>query len=282
MDISPGPGWDRLIRILRVEQGIVILLGETDSGKTTLARCLVESLVESPLPVALIDSDVGQSGIGLPGTISIKVFRRDNDLADFGCERMTFLGFTNPAKVIPLMVAMTRHMTAIGRRRAGIGVVDTTGLISGEFGKALKIAKIRAIRPAHVVAVQRGNELEHILSLVRDARIHRLQVSPAAKKRSAAARRAYRKRKLQEYFKAWEQSKLILDIATVKLICRGLVFPVGEKEMSNGAIIGLNHDNNTLALGVVEGTDGPLVLLRTPLRSLRGINRVVYGDMTMS
>lgn len=282
MDISPEPGWDRLIRFLRVEQGIVMLLGETDSGKTTLARYIVESLIERHLPVALVDSDVGQSAICLPGTISVKVFRYDKDLSDFGCERMTFLGFTNPAKVIPLMVDMTRYMTLIGRRRAGVGVVDTTGLVTGKLGKVLKIAKIRAIRPKHVVAIQKENELEEILSLIREARIHRLRVSSAAKRRSAAARRAYRKRKLQDYFRAGSQCERIFDSKDVQFLYRGRPFVLGEKEMPDWAIIGLNHDNNTLALGVIKGIEGPSVLLQAPLRSLRGINRVVSGDMTMA
>ena len=119
MEILPEPGWDRLLSVLRVRQGTALLLGGTDSGKTTLARYIVESLVARRLRTALIDADVGQSGIGLPGTISMKVFRDQEDLGDFSSERMTFLGFANPSKVIPLMVAMTRRMTDIGRTGEG-------------------------------------------------------------------------------------------------------------------------------------------------------------------
>lgn len=282
MDISSEPVWDSLIRFLSVEQGTVMLLGETDSGKTTLARYLVESLIRMNQPVALIDSDVGQSGIGLPGTISMKVFQREKDLGDFGYERMTFLGFTNPAKSISLMVDKTRQMTAIGRRRAGIVVLDTTGLVSGEFGKALKTAKIRAIRPAHVVAIQRRYELEQILSLIEDARIYRMKVSPAAKRRSAAARRAYRRKKLQEYFTARGQCERILDAKAVMFLYHGRMIPFGEKETADGAILGLNRYNITIALGIAAGVEGSSILLRSPLKSLRGINRLVYSDMTMS
>jgi polynucleotide 5'-hydroxyl-kinase GRC3/NOL9 len=156
MKILPEPGWDSLLSVLRVQQGTVLLLGATDSGKTTLARYIVESLVARHLPTALIDADIGQSGIGLPGCISMKTFYDQRDLRDFSSERMTFLGFTNPSKVFQLIIAMTKHMTDIGRRRAEIAVVDTTGLISGGLGKALKTAKIRAIRPAHIVAPERG------------------------------------------------------------------------------------------------------------------------------
>lgn len=282
MEILPEPGWERLPGLLRSEKGTVMLLGATDSGKTTLARYLVEALVKRRMRTALIDADIGQSGIGLPGTISMKVFRGKRDLADFLFDRMTFLGFTNPAKVIPRMVAMTGYMTEMGRRHAGIAVVDTTGLVSGETGKALKIAKIRAIRPAHVVAIQRGDELEHILSRIRDVRIFRLKVSPAAKKRSASFRSEYRKRRLREYFGAREQFERILDAEAAQFFYRGKAFRLEGKDMLRGAIIGLNRNNITVALGVVGRVEGTAVILRSPLRSLKRINRVVCGDMTMS
>ncbi len=282
MDISPEPEWDKLIRLLRLEQGVVMLLGETDSGKTTLARYLVESLVKMHQPVALVDSDVGQSGIGLPGTISMKVFQSEKDLEDFGYERMIFLGFTSPAKMISLMIDKTRQMTTIARRRACIAVLDTTGLVSGELGKALKVAKIRAIRPAHVVAIQRRDELKHILSLIEDARIYRLKTSPETRRRSLAARRAYRRKRLQEYFRAREQHERIIDTSAVRFLYRGRMVPFGEEEMVDGAVVGLNRYNSTIALGVVEGVEGSSIFLRSPLRLLRGINEVVYGDITMS
>lgn len=281
MEILPEPGWQRLLVRLWLEQGTIMLLGATDSGKTTFARYLVDALAKKLLTTALIDSDIGQSGIGLPGTITMKVFRDAGDLGDFRFERMTFLGFTNPSKVIPLMVAMTRRMTDIGRRRAGIAVVDTTGLISGELGKALKIAKIGAIRPRHVVAIQRGDELEHILSLIRDTKIHRLRASAAAKKRSPSTRRAYRKRKLQEYFRAREQYEHTLDVQAVQFFCRGRQVRPGEKEISHGALIGLNRNSDTVGLGIAERIEEAALIIRTPLKSLRGIDRVVFGEMTM-
>ena len=160
--------------------------------------------------------------------------------------------------------------------------MDTTGLISHELGKALKTAKIRAVRPEHIVAIQRGNELEHILSLVEDARIHRLKASCAAKKRSASSRGAYRQRKLEEYFREQEQFEHILETSAMPFYYRGRLFCHGEREIPRGAIIGLNRNDNTVALGIIEAVAKTTVFFRSPLRALKGINRVVCGDMTMT
>jgi len=281
MEILPEPGWDRLLSVMRRRRGTVLLLGATDSGKTTLARYIVESLVTRRFRTALIDADIGQSGIGLPGTISMKAFRDQRDLGDFCSERMSFLGFTNPSRVIPLMVAMTGRMTRIGRRHAGIAVVDTTGLISGGLGKMLKMAKISAISPAHIVAIQREDELEHILSLVGDAMIHRLKVSSAAKKRSASSRRGYRTMRLEEYFGKRQLSEHVLDSSAMPFFYRGRPLQHGDREMTKGTIIGLNRNNDTIALGIIQSVAGRAVLFRSPLGSLKEINRVVCGDMMM-
>lgn len=281
MKILPEPGWNRLLCALKAQQGTVMLLGSTDSGKTTLARYIVESLVSGHLRTALVDADIGQSAIGLPGTISMKTFCDQEDIGDFSSELMTFLGFTNPSKIIPLIVAMTKRMTNIVRRRAGIVVVDTTGLVSGEPGKALKTAKIRAIRPAHIVAIQREDELEHILSLLGKVRIHRLPASRTARKRSASSRRAYRERKLDEYFMKQKQFEQILDISAMPFYYRGLPFRPGGNEMPQRAIIGLNRNDETIALGIIESVVATTVFFRSSLRSLKGINRVVCGEMTM-
>ena len=195
---------------------------------------------------------------------------------------MTFLGFTNPSKVFQLIVAMTKQMTDIGRRRAEIAVVDTTGLISGGLGKALKTAKIKAIKPTHIVAIQRGDELEHILPLVGDARIHRLKASCAVKKRSASSRRIYRKSKFEEYFSERGMFEHILETSAMPFYYRGRLFCHGEREITQGAIIGLNRNDNTIALGIIESVAETAVFFRSPLRSLKGINRVVCGDMTMT
>jgi polynucleotide 5'-hydroxyl-kinase GRC3/NOL9 len=265
-----------------MQRGTVLLLGATDSGKTTLARYIVESLFARRLPTSLIDADIGQSSIGLPGTISLKTFCDQGDLLDFSSERMTFLGFANPSKVVPLMVAMTKRMTDIGRGRAEITLVDTTGLISSELGKALKTAKIKAIKPTHIVAIQRGDELEHILPLAGDARIHRLKASCAAKKRSASSRRAYRKRRLEEYFCERGEFEHVLDTSAIPFFYRGSLFRHGDREIPQRAIIGLNRNDDTVALGIIVAVAETTVFFMSPLGSLKGINRVVCGDMTMT
>ncbi len=133
MRIVPELQWEKIIDELIGHKGTAMLLGTTDSGKSTLAKYLIKRLVSENIAVSLVDSDVGQSSLGLPGTISIKTFHNEKDIEDFRFEKMHFVGATNPATKISLMINGTKKMADICRKRSEITIIDTTGLIAGEL-----------------------------------------------------------------------------------------------------------------------------------------------------
>lgn len=281
MHIIPEPEWESLLNTLIRDRGTALLLGETDSGKSTLAKYLIGRLLKENIKTALIDSDIGQSSLGLPGTISLKIFCNQDDFKDFRFERMSFIGSTNPAKKIHLMIDVTTRMASISRKQSDIVFIDTTGLISGELGKALKIGKIRAIRPEHIIAVQRDNELEHIISLIKESRIHRLTASRMAKVRSREFRIRYRKRRFDEYFAATDLIEYQLNTNSVECIYNNSQFNLIDRDFDCGTLIGLNHDEDTVALGIFIEIRGNSIFFRTPIRSITGINRVIFGDIVL-
>ena len=274
----PGPGWDDILNALLTSRGAAMIIGETDSGKSSLARYLLERLVAEKVRVSLVDSDIGQSALGLPGTISMKIFRGEDDLEGFSFEKMSFVGTASPAKNITSMIKVTKSMTDLCRKSSEIVLVDTTGLVSGSAGRALKIGKIRAVGPEHVIAVERGDELGHILSLIENTNLHKLRASGMAKTRSSSERFHYRRDKLSDYFSRG-CADLLLNKDEVKFSCS--LGPAGLKDCgtSEGALVGLNHKGDTLALGVVTEITPGSVSFRAPVKSLKDIDEVVFGDM---
>ena len=61
------PAWQRLD--LASLQGTIMVLGGTDTGKSTFARYLFLELCRLGRRVAYLDGDVGQSTLGLPATM---------------------------------------------------------------------------------------------------------------------------------------------------------------------------------------------------------------------
>jgi polynucleotide 5'-hydroxyl-kinase GRC3/NOL9 len=281
MEILAEPEWEGLLSELKKHSGTVLLLGATDSGKSTLVKYLARRLVAEKIRVSVIDSDVGQSSLGLPGTISMKVFSREKDVEQYTFQKMSFVGTTNPAKRIPLMIEMTKKMVDAGREKGDIILVDTTGLISGEIGRTLKIGKIRAIEPEDVIALQRHNELEHILRLIQHSVIHRVCVSIAAKCRDRENRMRYRQKKFLDYFDEKGISEFVLYQHDARFFDKGKSISLKSGDFKPRTIIGLNHDDDTMALGVLVQITPESVTFKCPIHSLKGINQVLFSEISL-
>ncbi len=281
MEIHPEPAWEGLLEILKKQKCTALLIGTTDSGKSTLARYLIKKLTGEHFKVSLVDADIGQSILGLPGTISTKVFTNEKETENFIYERMFFVGSTNPAKKISLMIDGSKKMVAISREKSDITFVDTTGLISGEIGRALKIGKIRAIRPEHIIALQRHDEVEHILNLAEDIHIHRITPSHMAKMRDRVNRVRSRKKRCFDYFSKTKVSEFILIQNDVGFFYNGKTISLIDTCFKDGTIIGLNYNDDTRALGVIVESNRNSIIFKSPIKSLKGINRVLFGDITI-
>jgi len=280
MEIIPGPEWEILFNRLTEHKGISVIIGSTDSGKSTLVRYFANRFISGNIKVCLVDSDVGQSSLGLPGTISMKLFVSEKDLEDFKYEKMSFVGTLNPAKDIASIIKQTNRLSHLCREESHTTLVDTSGLIFGESGKALKSAKIRSLKPQHVIAIQRREELEDILKGIEGPEIHRIRASGAARTRSVITRTQYRKKKLDDYFGKAHSSDFLLQANEVRLLYRDRAFRPEEGLFKRGTLIGLNHEEDTIALGILEEITDTSVTFRSPVRSIRKINRVLFGDIT--
>jgi polynucleotide 5'-hydroxyl-kinase GRC3/NOL9 len=281
VEVIPESGWESLWRGLLAKRGVTMLMGTTDSGKSTLARFLLKGLLAGGIRVSVVDSDVGQSSLGVPGTISMKVFRSMSEEENFMCEKMFFVGTVNPARRAPLVLHGTGRLTDVCRRKADQTLIDTCGLVGGEMGKALKLKKIKTVRPDLVMALQRGDELEHILREVRHVPLWRVKVSSMARVRSRGERRRYRRERLSAYFEGAGEHRYIFDVKGLSFFDGTVPLFPGEDRFGPGTIIGVNRGEDTVALGIVDEITSGRIVFRTPVRQLRKIDRIIFGDATL-
>ena len=280
MLIVPPPAWEELLQRLLVLRGTVLFIGRSDSGKSTLVRYLLRELAATGLPVALVDADVGQSRLGLPGTVSRRTFHAPPVPHEMRWDDLSFLGSVTPVPILTLLAAETGRLVQRTRQDAAVTLVDTTGLVDGELGRALKLAKIRAAAPQLVVAVAAGEELEPILSCLDADLTIRLAPSPLVKRRSAEVRSRYRHARLAAHFHGAREHVL----ATRRLLFMHHGAPVHPlfSTPAIGTVVGLDHGAQTRALGVVTEADAGSLVVLSPLTSVRGIDRVVLGDFSFS
>ena len=198
------PEWE--VAVQRAARApVTMVIGESDTGKTTLVTALANALLAAGASVGVVDADLGQSEIGPPTTIGLgRVARPLARLGDAEPLALHFVGVTSPAGNILGTLVGTHRM--LGRAR-GLAcervVVDTSGLVSGDLGRTLKQAKIELLDPDLVISIERAGECEPIvrayLATGRPA-VLRLPATSTARRRTADERRRYRMERLQAYF----------------------------------------------------------------------------------
>ena len=267
LSLVADPAWTAALARVR-DARVVLVLGESDSGKTSFTTYLAGALVAAGHSVAVVDADLGQSVIGPPTTVGLGELRAPvARLGDAGLRGLAFVGATSPIAHVRPTVAATGRMTEQARR---LGVehilVDTSGLVQREIGRLLKQQKIDRVAPDLVLCLQRDGECEHILHAYAAGApaVLRLAVASAVRQRSADERRRRRESAFATYFADARQVEL--DLGRVVL---------GEPRRPGDAfddiqdvVAGLDGAaGETLGLGVVRAVDlaRRAIVLETPV-----------------
>ena len=236
---------------------VTLVIGANDTGKSTLVARLAGALAERGAAVAVVDADLGQSDVGPPTTVGLGRVRGPlQRLADAELVGLEFLGVTSPAICLRETADATARLVqrALGGRAAHV-LVDTSGLVEGRFGEALKRLKIERVAPDVLLVLQRKDECEPILRALPASAgpaVVRLPAAPTAR-RTPTARRHAREQALQAHLAG--AAPVTLDLARVTarpaLPRRGLTVIDAA-----GALVGLDDaDGRTLGLGWISAID---------------------------
>jgi polynucleotide 5'-hydroxyl-kinase GRC3/NOL9 len=184
-----------------------MLLGASDTGKTTFLTWLAMTLQAQGHRVAIVDADVGQSSLGPPTTVGLGVVDRPfQNLQELPPVALYFVGSTTPrGHFVPMIVGTRRMVDRAQALAVDRLIVDTCGFIGAEGGQILKQAQIALVRPDVVVCFQRRRECENILAAYRSRqrpRILRFYPSHVCRHRDVGERRLNREQALRRYFAA--------------------------------------------------------------------------------
>ncbi len=277
LDIPPA--WDKIN--LREAHGTLMVIGATDTGKSTFAQYLYRRLCAEPgRRVAYLDGDPGQSRLGPPTTMTLAFGQSGDDVfPPAGQHWRRFIQAISPrGHMLPLLVGAARLTQTSRDAGADVLVYDTSGWVGATDGGAnLKHAKIELLQPTVVFAIQRDQELVPVLSPLqhsRTVRVVELRPSSAAQRRDVAARQAHRASQFARYLNSARSWTVDWE--------RLAVFP--SPRFAFNQLVALEDDAGfTLALGLVELADlkAKRVTLRAPLASLERVQALRLGDVTL-
>ncbi len=148
--------------------GVTMLIGGLDTGKTTVAVDAVNHALASGHTPVLVDADIGISSVGPPACVGIRVFESPDDLETMHVpDGLHFVGSITAAKLVLQQVVATAVMVERARNLGDVIIVDTTAVASGVSGETLKYHKVELCRPDRVIALQRGEEMEPVVGMLR-------------------------------------------------------------------------------------------------------------------
>jgi polynucleotide 5'-kinase involved in rRNA processing len=264
MPVPPSGDWRAVLDEVG-DARVIVVIGASDAGKTTLVTRLAGELASRGGPLAVVDADVGQSEIGPPTTVGLgRVTGPLDRLSDATLVALQFVGVSSPARDIRGVVDATRRM-AERARAEGLDrvLVDTSGLVAGWPGRLLKERKIAAVDPDLLLVLERADECAPIVSRYAGAprpRVVRVAAGGRPRSRSPSLRRAHRMAALDRY---------LAGAGAVTIPRSGVVVhtPAGAAvEACTDALCGLDDGRgDTLALGVLAAASGATLRILAPL-----------------
>ncbi len=149
-------------------EGVVMVIGDAETGKTTLARMLLRDAVEHGRTVAYVDGDVAAATVGPVGCVGLKTVSTLDDFESLEVpDELRFVGAVEPnGVVLPHVVAVTA-LIDIAKEKADLVICDTTGVVTGVVGQTLKYHLVELAQPALVIAIRRGAELDPVIGMLR-------------------------------------------------------------------------------------------------------------------
>lgn len=209
---------------------IAIVIGNTDTGKSTLIKRIAERV-----EVSIIDADIGQSDIGPPTVVSLGEDRNGRYYMIDGY----FCGSTTPSgHFLQLMAGMAR-MVWLAKRSPVL--INTIGLATGDIGRSLNTEVINALKPDLIIGISEGDELAYLNAFrSTGALVVHLPVSPYVKKKTASERTQNRQMAFAEHFQNASSKTFSFGQFAVE---RSLLFNGTKKD-----ITGTMHDILYLAV----------------------------------
>ncbi len=292
MEISYPKEWFELLDVLEEGKGIAILLGATDTGKSTLAQFLISHLCRRGLKLGLVDADIGQSFLGPPATIGLSVFKSHPDWeVILSTPEIFFVGSMTPEGHFAIhLKGVKRMVDKISSYGPDVILVDTTGFVLGEGGRELKSRKIDLILPRFILALQKDDELEPILEPYKEHplyKIYRLPLSEQVRPKSMEERRINRTNKFRDYFKYSTVQELAIEGVQIEgevLDPDGAPLPLDWALKMNSLLIGLKDEmDDTLALGLIRNYSENKKLLRvfTPVQEIQKVKTIQLSSLRL-
>jgi len=271
------------------------------------------------IETGIIDTDLGQSDIGPPGTIGYAhIDRQYTSYMDIGLTDAYFIGDITPTGHLLQVVVGVLSLA----RKADVEdlIINTCGYIRGGAARALKRGLVDALEPDKVVIIQEEGEANHLVEDLADYGPTVIRRARSIKPKRIVERQSYRKISLDRFLSGGREVRKGLgdleiqntvigrmcykayrdtvygaywDGETLYIAYRGDREVIGEAMPQTGArpryidldrlgglLLGLYSGDRFAGLGLLRSID-PLEESITIYTPVESFDRVVFGYLVL-
>jgi polynucleotide 5'-hydroxyl-kinase GRC3/NOL9 len=157
--------WKDLVRnVLKQEKKRIIIIGSSNSGKSTLSLYIANMFISHGLRPLLIDADVGQGDLAPPTCLGAAVMNfPEVDLWNVKTNWINFIGGIQPIGYEYKIISNIRQQLDISLKH-DLSIINTDGYIKGN-GLAYKIDLLKKIQPDCIIYLGGANMDRNLIEL---------------------------------------------------------------------------------------------------------------------
>jgi polynucleotide 5'-hydroxyl-kinase GRC3/NOL9 len=285
--------WHKITKtILTTNAKKVLIIGDNDSGKSTLATYIINLALESKCRVAIIDADIGQGDLAPPNAIGAAVVTKQIvDLRDVTTELFEFVGNTSPVGFENMVIRSVKRCIKKMSNLYDLCIINTDGYIENS-GIYYKARLAQEVLPDFVVCLGEKCVLDKFKSINCNSILTLHATSPRTVEKSRTERLA---RRLDQYFRfvptKRANSKVInIGYGKIKVVYKGITYSKILKDSSGylecggrktklridprrlvGMYVGLGRDENITGFGIVISASSDRISIQSGIISFENI-----------
>jgi len=256
--------WRDAAEALSHSRGFIVILGDVDTGKSTLCTYLANTCTAQRVRTTIIDGDVGQADIGPPTTTSSStISKRIFSLQELRPERSYFIGDTSPSSAPDKLIRSIAHLKDELSMRSEITILNTDGWVREDEAVHHKLQLLNSLSPDHILGLNLDHELDPILGQQQYPTL-RVKAPSFAKTRT----REERKKAREEGYRRFLANSKHLDLRLNTIKLRMFNLPkqqrIDQDSARKGTLAGLlDEEGVLLSIGRIERVGNGIVRITT-------------------
>jgi polynucleotide 5'-hydroxyl-kinase GRC3/NOL9 len=273
--------WSEAAQILQQQTGVAAVVGEVDSGKSSLCTLLANRCAQSGLKVGVVDGDVGQADIGPPATVSSgHVSKSITCLQDLSPERSFFIGDTTPSSATSKIVRSVVGLRDDLVKSCDVVIVNTDGWVSDFGAQRFKQELLEQIRPVLVLGLAHATEIDPLLDPVKSTTL-KLPISKHARVRSKDERKKIRETGYRRFLNDSSVLRLARESVRLSFFDQPQQSILQPFRKLRGLLSGLlNENGDLLSIARIREVTSDLLVVET--RGLEEPTHVEVGNVVLS